>query len=154
MEAMGIVVDLAHLSPAAIDDVLDIATLPTVVSHTGVRATCDNRRNLSDEQIRRIAAGGGIIGIGYWETAVCGRTPGDIAKAIAHVAGVVGADHAALGSDYDGATTVGFDTSGVPAITQALLDAGLDDGSIRKILGENVLRVLSKTLPPGGVAAN
>jgi microsomal dipeptidase-like Zn-dependent dipeptidase len=154
MEAMGIAVDLAHLSPTAIDEILDFATRPTIVSHSGVRATCDNRRNLSDDQIRRIASGGGIIGIGYWETAVCGRTPDDIAKAISHIVGLVGADHAALGSDYDGGTTVGFDTSGVPALTQALLDTGLGDEAIRKILGDNVLRVLSRTLPLAGVAAN
>lgn len=154
MENLNVIVDLAHLAPTAIDEVLDLATRPMVVSHTGVRATCDNRRNLSDEHIRRIANAGGVIGIGYWETAVCGRAPADIAKAIAHVVRLVGADHAAFGSDYDGGTTVGFDTSGVPALTQALIDEGLTDTAIRKILGENVLRLLSKALPPAGVEAD
>ena len=151
MEQLGIIVDLAHLAPAAIDEVLDLATRPLVVSHTGVRGTCDNRRNLSDEHIRRIASGGGIIGIGYWETAVCGLAPADIAKAIAYVVRLVGADHAAFGSDYDGATTVGFDTSGLPALTQALIDEGLSDRDVRKVLGENVLRVFSQTLPAAGL---
>ncbi len=150
MEQLGIIVDLAHLAPAAIDEVLDLATRPLVVSHTGVRGTCDNRRNLSDEHIRRIASGGGIIGIGYWEMAVCGLAPADIAKAIAYVVRLVGADHAAFGSDYDGATTVGFDTSGLPALTQALIDEGLSDRDVRKVLGENVLRVFSQTLPAAG----
>jgi microsomal dipeptidase-like Zn-dependent dipeptidase len=59
----------------------------------------------------------------------------------------VGDDHVALGSDYDGATTVGFDTSRLPALTQALVDANLPEESIRKILGGNVLRVLEATLP-------
>jgi len=148
------IVDLAHLSPTAIDEVLDLATRPVVVSHTGVRGTCDNRRNLSDDHILRIAKGGGIIGIGYWETAACGRAPADIAKAIAYVVQLVGADHAVFGSDYDGGTTVGFDTSALPALTQALIDEGLSDGEIRKILGENVLRVFSQTLPPAGVEAD
>ena len=153
MERLGIIVDLAHLSPAAIDEVLDRATLPVVVSHTGVRGTCDNRRNLSDEHIRRIAAGGGVIGIGFWDTAVCGRGPAEIASAIAYVVELVGAQHVAFGSDYDGGTTVGFDASGIPSITQAMMDEGLSDRQIRRILGENVLRVFSETLPPAGVEA-
>ncbi len=149
MEARGIVVDLAHLSPRAMDEVLAIATKPTVFSHGGVRGTCDNARNLDDEQIRRIAAGGGVIGIGYWNIAVCGRHPDDIARAIAYVAALVGSDHVALGSDYDGATTVGFDASALPAITQALLDVGLSEEDVRGILGDNVLRLLSQILPRG-----
>lgn len=151
MESLGIIVDLAHLSPTAIDELLDLVTRPVVVSHTGVRGTCDNRRNLSDEHVRRIARGGGVIGIGYWETAVCGRAPADIARAITYVVRLVGADHVALGSDYDGGTTVGFDTAALPAVTQALIDEGLGDAEIRRILGENVLRVFSRTLPAPGV---
>ncbi|MFP6654821.1 MAG: membrane dipeptidase [Myxococcota bacterium] len=147
MEKLGVIVDLAHVSPIAIEEILALVTRPTVVSHTGVRGTCDNRRNLSDEHIRQIAAGGGVIGIGYWETAVCGRAPADIAAAIGHVVRLVGADHAALGSDYDGGTTVGFDTSQLRALTQALIEEGLDDGAVRKVLGENVLRLFRATLP-------
>lgn len=147
MESLGITVDLAHLSAAAMDDVLALATRPTVVSHTGVRGTCDNARNLSDDQIRRIAAGGGVVGIGFWEVAACGLTPADIARAIHHVVRLVGAEHAALGSDYDGATTVGFDVSALPALTQALLEAGLTETEIRQVLGGNVLRLLAGNLP-------
>lgn len=147
MESRGMVVDLAHLSPMAVEEVLDMTTKPTVFSHGGVRGTCDNARNLSDDQIRRIAAGGGVIGIGYWEIAVCGLTPTDVARAIVYVADLVGPDHVALGSDFDGAVTVGFDTTALPAVTQALLDAGLGEGETRRILGGNVLRVLLQTLP-------
>lgn len=147
MEALGIAADLAHLSPAAIDEVLARATKPTVVSHTGVRGTCDNARNLSDDQIRRIAAGGGVVGVGFWDVAACGREPADIARAIHHVVRLVGAEHAALGSDYDGATTVGFDVSDLASLTQALLDEGLEDAEIRSVLGGNALRLLSTTLP-------
>lgn len=154
MERLGIALDLAHLSPAAVEEALDLSTRPVVFSHGGVRGTCDNPRNLSDAQIKRIAEGGGIVGIGYWETAVCGTTPADIARALAHVVQLVGADHAALGSDYDGGTTVAFDTSALGSITQALIDEGLRDSQIRKILGENVVRVLSITLPPAGTAAH
>lgn len=147
MESLGITADLAHLSAAAVDDVLELSTRPVVVSHSGVRGTCDNARNLSDEQIRRIAAGGGVVGIGFWDVAVCGLTPTDIARAIQHVVKLVGAKHAALGSDFDGATTVGFDVSGLPEVTQAMVEAGLSEEEIQLVLGENVVRVLSTTLP-------
>jgi microsomal dipeptidase-like Zn-dependent dipeptidase len=147
MEELGILVDLAHLAPAALEEALDLLTKPTVVSHGGVKGTCDNLRTLSDAHVRRIAAGGGVIGIGYWETAVCGTEPRHVADAIRYVVDLVGDDHVALGSDYDGATTVGFDTSRLPALTQAMLDAGLPQESIRRILGGNALRVLESTLP-------
>jgi microsomal dipeptidase-like Zn-dependent dipeptidase len=140
-------VDLAHSSAATIADVVALARNPPVVSHTGVRATCDNPRNLSDDQIRAIARAGGVIGIGFWETAVCGLEPAAIARAVRYVVDLTGDEHVALGSDFDGAVTTGFDASGVPAITQALLDAGLADDSIRKVLGGNALRVLRRVLP-------
>ena len=146
MEELGILVDLAHLAPAALEEALDVLAKPTVVSHGGVKGTCDNLRTLSDAQVRRIAAGGGVIGIGYWETAVCGTEPRHVVDAIRYVVDLVGDDHVALGSDYDGAVRVGFDTSQLPALTQALLDANLPESSIRKILGGNALRVLDATL--------
>ncbi len=147
MVDLGMMIDLAHLSPKAIDEVLAMIDVPTVVSHTGVKGTCDNPRNLSDEHVRAIARGGGVIGIGYWEMAVCGTAPRDIVAAMQHVIGLVGDDHVALGSDYDGGTTVAFDTSGLPVLTQAMLDAGLPDASIEKILGGNIVRVMRAVLP-------
>jgi len=147
MEELGIALDLAHLSPAAIDDALALATKPVIVSHGGARGTCDNARTLTDDQLRAIAAGGGVVGIGYWETAVCGTSPRDVARAIRYVADLVGDEHVALGSDYDGATTVGFDVSALPALTQALLDQGFSSPAVTRILGGNALRVLIQTLP-------
>jgi microsomal dipeptidase-like Zn-dependent dipeptidase len=147
MEQLGIAVDLAHLSPAAIDDVLAMATKPVLVSHGGAKGTCDNARTLSDAHLRAIAATGGVIGIGYWKEAVCGTAPADVARAIRYVAGLIGDDHVALGSDYDGGTTVSFDASQLAVLTQAMLDAGLSEASVRKVLGENALRVLAVTLP-------
>ncbi len=147
MEQRGIVVDLAHSSPETIRDVLAVAHLPPVVSHTGVRATCDNTRNLSDEQLRAVAAAGGVIGIGYWPTAVCGDTPAAIARAIAHAVEVAGDDHVALGSDFDGSVTTPFDASRLDAVTDAMLAAGMPDDSVRRVLGENALRLLRQLLP-------
>jgi membrane dipeptidase len=149
MEAKGVVIDLAHVSPAAVEDVLAMATRPTLVSHGGVRATCDSPRNLHDHQVRDIARGGGVIGIGYFALAVCGEELPTILAAIQHVISLVGVDHVALGSDYDGGTTVGFDTSQLPALTQALLNAGIPPEGVAKILGGNALRVLRATLPEG-----
>ncbi|MCG8588316.1 MAG: membrane dipeptidase [Proteobacteria bacterium] len=147
MSELGMIVDLAHASPKLFDDALDHLQRPTVISHGGVQGTCPGPRNLSDDQVRRIAAGGGVVGIGYFPLAVCGTELSHIVAAIRHVVDLVGDEHVALGSDYDGATTVGFDTSRLPALTQALLDAGLAPSSVRKILGENVLRVLRQVLP-------
>ncbi len=147
MEALGILVDVAHLSPQGIDDVLAMATKPIVVSHGGVRGTCDNLRNLSDAHVQGIARGGGVIGIGYWETAVCGTEMRYVTAAMRHVIAVAGDDYVGLGSDFDGATTVGFDTSQLPALTQQMLNDGFSETTIRKILGGNVLRVLRQVLP-------
>jgi membrane dipeptidase len=147
MEELGIAADLAHLSPAAIDDVLAIATRPVVVSHGGVKGTCPNARTLSDEHLRGIARTGGVVGIGYWKEAVCGTAPRDVARAIRYAVDLVGDEHVALGSDYDGGTTVSFDTSQLAVLTQAMLDEGLPDASVRRVLGENALRVLAATLP-------
>lgn len=147
MEAKQMIVDLAHASPKTIDDVLTIATRPVLVSHTGVKGTCDNTRNLSDDQLKAIAKTGGVIGIAYFDTAVCGTDVKAIAKAIRYTANLIGVDHVALGSDYDGAVAVPFDTTGVVLITDALLAEGFTDEEIGKIMGRNTLRFLLQNLP-------
>ena len=147
MEAKRMVIDLAHASPAAIDDILKIATRPVVVSHTGVRGTCDNQRNLSDAQLAAISSNGGVVGIGVWDTAVCGADARAIARAIEHAINVAGSEHVALGSDFDGAITAPFDATGLPQITQALLDLGMDETKIEAVLGGNVRRLLRTSLP-------
>jgi len=111
-----------------------------------VKGTCDNVRNLSDDQLRRIAATGGVIGIGFWETAVCGPDERAIAAAIGHAVRVAGVDHVGLGSDFDGAVSTPFDASGLPRLTQALLQAGLSADEIAKVMGGNVARLLSEQL--------
>lgn len=147
MEAKGMVIDLAHASPATIRDVVEMAKKPVIVSHTGVRGTCNNNRNLSDEQLRLVAKTGGIVGIGYWQTATCGRDAAAVARAIKYTVGVVGPEHVALGSDFDGATAMPFDVTGGPLITEALLKEGFSERDIRLIMGENVTRVLMQVLP-------
>jgi membrane dipeptidase len=147
VEQHRMIIDLAHASKQTIDDVLAIASRPVVVSHTGVRGTCANNRNLTDSQLERIAQNGGVVGIGYWRTATCGADAKAIGRAIRHAATVAGVDHVALGSDFDGAVTVPFDTAGLVQLTQALVEEGFDEKQLRKIMGGNVLRVLRSGLP-------
>ncbi|WP_126176182.1 dipeptidase [Tsuneonella rigui] len=148
MEELGMIVDVAHCSHACVADILKEARRPVVSSHGGVQATCKVNRNLTDEEIRGVAKTGGVVGIGYWDAAVCGTSPRDTARAMKHVRDLVGIDYVALGSDYDGATTVRFDTSQLTQVTQALLDEGFTDDEVRKAMGENALRVLRVGLEP------
>ena len=147
MEERGIALDLAHASPRAVDDALARARKPVVVSHTGVQGTCPGPRNLSDDQLRRIAAQGGVIGIAYFPEAVCGDDVAAIARAFRHARDVAGASALAFGSDWDGATTTPFDAAGLPQLTGALLEAGFAPAELRGVAGENALRVLRQTLP-------
>jgi len=147
MQAHDITIDLAHASEAVIDDVLARTEGPLVVSHTGVRATCDSPRNLSDRHIEAIAERGGVIGVGVWDTAVCGDTAAAAARAMRHVAHIVGPEHVALGTDFDGTVSVPFDAAGLPQLTEALLQEGFTPAEIERIMGGNVVRVLRQTLP-------
>ena len=148
LTARDVTIDLAHASEALIDDVLARTDGPVVVSHTGVRATCDSPRNLSDRHIEAIAARGGVIGVGLWETAVCGTGPAPAARAMRHVADLVGVEHVALGTDFDGTVSVPFDATGLPRLTEALLNEGFTPREAEQIMGQNVERVLRQTLPP------
>lgn len=152
MEAKGMIVDIAHCSHACVADILTMARRPVVSSHGGVQATCGVNRNLSDDEIRGVAATGGVIGIGYWDAAVCDTSPASVAKAMKHVRDLVGIDHVALGSDYDGATTVRFDTSKLVQVTQALIDAGFTDDEVRAAMGGNAIRVIRAGLAPMAAA--
>ena len=148
MEAIGMVVDVAHASHAAVAEIIAMARRPIVSSHGGVQATCKVNRNLTDDEVRGIAKTGGVIGIGYWDAAICSTRPADVAKAIAYVRDLVGIDHVGLGSDFDGAVTTGFDASQVAAITQALIDRRFSDDDIKKVMGGNVIRVLLAGMAP------
>ncbi|MHB1172591.1 MAG: dipeptidase [Lacisediminihabitans sp.] len=149
MEEKHITVDLAHASTQMIEDVLNMATRPVVVSHTGVKGTMDNNRNLSDVQIRRIAATSGVIGIGFWETATGGTDARAIAKAIRYTVNLVGVEHVGLGSDFDGSVKEPFDATGLVQITEVLMAEGFSHDEIGKVMGGNVLRVFGENLPVG-----
>jgi microsomal dipeptidase-like Zn-dependent dipeptidase len=147
MEAVGIALDVAHASGPTFAEAIAASTRPVFVSHTGVQATCPGVRNLTDEQLRAVAATGGVVGIGFWDSAVCGNDAPAIVRAISHAASVIGADHVGFGSDWDGSVTTPFDAGDLVELTDALLAAGFAEADIRKIGGENVVRVLRQTLP-------
>jgi microsomal dipeptidase-like Zn-dependent dipeptidase len=148
MEEKGVIVDLAHASRQTFMETLALARRPVVVSHGGIKATCDTPRNLDREQLLALRANGGLIGIGYWDAAVCAPTPQAVARAIVAAVEIMGPDHVALGSDFDGAVTTGFDTARLDAVTAALVEAGLAEETIAKVMGGNALRLLREGLRP------
>jgi len=148
MESKGMIIDIAHLSHTGVAEVLAMATRPVVSSHGGVQATCKVNRNLTDDEVRGVAKTGGVIGIGYWDGALCSTDPRAAAKAMKHVRDLVGIQFVALGSDYDGATTVRYDTAQLVQVTQALMDEGFTAQEIRAVMGENALRVIRAGLVP------
>jgi len=147
-EALNMILDVAHASPALFDAVLAMATRPVVSSHTGVQGTCAGARNLTDAQLRAIAATGGVVGIGYWPTASCGDDVAAIIRSIRYTADLVGVEHVALGSDFDGSVQTPFDTTGLSLITAGLLADGFSAADIARVMGGNVVRLLRATLPP------
>lgn len=147
MQQKRMVIDLAHASPQMVRDVLAMPGTRPILSHTGIHGHCPAHRNLPDDLMVAIAAKGGVIGIGYWADVVCGQTPADIAASIRAAVALVGEDHVSLGSDYDGSVDAPFDAAGLAALTQALMDAGLSEGQIAKVMGGNMMRYLAETLP-------
>jgi microsomal dipeptidase-like Zn-dependent dipeptidase len=145
--AKGMIIDLAHSSEAVVRDALAVNGRPMIVSHTGLRGQCDSPRNLPDDLMMEIAARGGLIGVGFWDGAVCEASVAAIVDAIVYGVSLVGADRVALGSDFDGATTVPFDASEAAALTDGLLRAGVDDETIRAVMGENAIRFFKDNLP-------
>ncbi len=148
MEDIGMIVDIAHCSRNCVAEVLAMARRPVISSHGGVQSTCDVNRNLTDAEIRGVARTGGVVGIGYWEGAVCDTSPRAVAKAMKYVRDLGGIAHVALGSDFDGTVTTRFDTSQLVQVTQALLDEGFTPDEIRAAMGGNALRVIRAGIAP------
>lgn len=143
----GMIIDVTHASPQMVRDVLALPGARPVLSHTGISAHCPSPRNLPDDLVAQVAAAGGLIGVGFWSDVVCGETPADVAAAIAAAIRVAGEDHVSLGSDWDGSVDAPFDAAHLPALTQALIDQGLTDAQIAKVMGGNMMAYLAQTLP-------
>ena len=148
---LGIMVDLAHLNEAGFWDVAAVDAGPLVSSHTAAHALCPTARNLTDAQVDAVGQSGGLIGIVYGtrflrpDFANDPDTPLElIARHAAYVAERIGAEHVALGSDFDGTTipdAVG-DVTGVPRVLQALRDVGFSEAEVVAIAWDNWRRVL------------
>ena len=143
------IVDVAHSSEAVVRDVLSLTDRPVIISHTGLKGHCDTPRNIADETMTAIAEHGGLIGVGFWDAAVCTPTPQGIAGAIVYAVDLLGAEHVALGSDFDGTVKTPIDASQMVVLTQALMEAGLDDDVIRAVMGGNAVRFFREHLPTG-----
>jgi microsomal dipeptidase-like Zn-dependent dipeptidase len=147
VESSGMLLDVSHASSATIDDVLAIASRPVVASHGGVRAAVPGVRNLPDDQVRGIAASGGLVGIGFWPVACGGTDAAAIARSITAAIELAGVEHVGLGSDFDGAVPTPFDATGMALLTEALLAEGLSEADIAAVMGGNAIRVLTAALP-------
>lgn len=147
MDSLHITIDLAHCSQQTIDDVFKYHNGPLLVSHTGVKGVCNNQRNLSDAHLLEIGKRNGLVGIGLWETAVCGKDAAATAKTIKYVADKIGVDKVALGSDWDGAFEMHFDVTGAPLIVTELMKLGFARTDIEKIMGGNIRDFFLRNLP-------
>ncbi|WP_439102873.1 dipeptidase [Congregibacter sp.] len=150
IDAKGLIIDVAHSSEQSVRDVLAMSDSPLIVSHSGFQGHCPTPRNIADELMQKIAQGGGLIGVGYWDAAICDVSPAGIVAAIRYGIDLLGVEHVALGSDYDGSTTVPFDTSELAALTQEMLNQEFSEEEIRLVMGGNMLRFLQENLPPVG----
>jgi microsomal dipeptidase-like Zn-dependent dipeptidase len=145
----GMIIDLAHSSQAVVREVLDMTDVPLVVSHTGIHGHCEAKRNIPDALMSEVASRGGVIGIGFWADVTCDDSPEGIAATILAAIDLLGIEHVALGSDYDGTVTTTFDASEYAVLTDRLLAAGLNADQIRQVMGENTIRFFLENLPAG-----
>ncbi len=143
---LGVLVDLAHANRKSFMEAVDLSADPIIVSHTGLAGVRKLWRNIDDEQVRAIAETGGCIGIIFSRYYLGGPSISRLADHIIHCVNIGGEDCPALGSDFDGLIVPPRelpDVSALPRITHELLERRVPERIIRKILGENVLRVLS-----------
>ncbi len=151
MNALGMIIDVSHLSDQGFHDVLALSNKPFVASHSNARAICNHGRNLTDDMIRRLADKGGVMGINF-----CGEFLGGTAVSriddmmihIKHIYNVGGIEVLALGTDFDGIdNTLEIATIGeIGKLVQALRNHGFTEGEIEKIAYKNTLRVIQDCL--------
>ncbi|WP_237065323.1 dipeptidase [Microbulbifer guangxiensis] len=149
MTQRSIIIDVAHSSEQVVRDVLSLTERPLIVSHTGLKGHCDSARNISDDLMRQIADRGGLIGVGFWDGAVCDPSPGSVVSAIRYGIDLLGVEHVALGSDYDGTVAVTFDAGELGVLTEEMLRQGFTEYEIRRVMGENLRDFLLAQLPQG-----
>lgn len=164
MNRLGMMVDISHIGDKTFWDVIEITQSPVIASHSSARALTNVPRNLSDEMLRAIAKNGGVVMVNFYngfintEYARPGMPkptrPAETAtmdmlmQHFEHLIKVAGIDHVGIGSDFDGieglAPTGMEDVSKLPNITYELLKRGYSESDVRKVLGENLLRVMTR----------
>ncbi len=152
LDARKIFVDLAHVSRRGFWDAVEVhdKSHPLLVTHTGVTGAFEHWRNLDDRQLRAIADTGGTIGVMYQSSflgdSIWGGRAASIVRHLAHIVSTVGADHASLGSDWDGAIWPPRDLPTcleLPRLVQLMLDQGMSPDTVQKILGKSFLRTVA-----------
>jgi membrane dipeptidase len=151
---LGILLDLSHLNEKGFWDVAELSDAPLVATHSAAHALTPRTRNLTDPQLDAIGETNGVVGVTFaiYDLSADGRLEGDVPLSallchIEYIAGRIGIDHVALGSDFDGATIpqeIG-DVAGLPRLIEALRQAGFDEEALRKLAHENWLRVIGDT---------
>ncbi|MGP0090027.1 MAG: dipeptidase [Xanthobacteraceae bacterium] len=148
MNALGMIVDLAHASQRAIEDALTHSKRCPIITHTGARAVANDPKCQPDEILRAVVDKGGLIGLCFVADYVNGTKIDDILRSLEHLLRVVGPKGVALGSGFD-SFPVPIAVDQLPYLTQALLSAGHDEATIGAIMGENALQFLLRELPQG-----
>lgn len=151
---LGIVFDVSHIHPSGFWHWVEHSSGPFIATHSNAKAIWDHARNLDDDQIRAIGARDGSIGLNFHPGFVGDGsvTIEDLLRHADHIIGLVGDRHVHIGSDYDGIeeTPVGLeDITRLPAFAEAMSRHGYSDETVRRIMGENMKRVLQAVLPPG-----
>jgi membrane dipeptidase len=144
-EALGILVDLAHINRKGFMETCAMAEKPPIVSHTGVVGVFEHWRNIDDEQLRAVADKGGVVGVIFCPKFLGGDGLAPVVEHLRHIVSVCGEDTPALGSDWDGfivPTNALCDAAHLPLLTDALLEGGFEEETIGKILHRNAMRVL------------
>jgi membrane dipeptidase len=151
---LGVMIDLAHLNEKGFWDVADLSDAPLVSTHTAACALVPKARNLTDKQLKAVAESNGVIGVIFSVNDLDGgkrpKNDAPISKIVDHIqyiSDLIGTDHVAFGSDFDGTkipSALG-DVSGLPKLVGLLDQAGFTSDEQEKICSKNWVRVLTDT---------